>query len=99
MSIAFSADGKTNYHTQRVLTKRRMYSTFFDEKEKQWTGLSRVPFYNSNLSVGQAILHSLELNPSKIAQVILLSSLMLKLPALWIIIISDQRQQWNDANE
>ncbi|XP_037028941.1 4-coumarate--CoA ligase 1-like [Bradysia coprophila] len=46
-----------------------MFSTIFDEKEKLWTGLSRAPHYNINLSVGQAILQSLESNPNKIGQI------------------------------
>lgn len=46
-----------------------MFNTIFNEKEKLWTGLHTVPFYNENLSVGQAILHSLTSNPNKIGQV------------------------------
>lgn len=46
-----------------------MFQTIYNEKEKLWTGLRTVPFYNENLSVGQAIIHSLESNPNKIGQV------------------------------
>lgn len=46
-----------------------MFVTMYNEKEKLWTGLRAAPFYNENLSVGQAILHSLELSPNSVGQV------------------------------
>lgn len=49
-----------------------MYTTIYNEKEKFWTGQPSVPFYHENLSVGQAILHSLESSPNKVGQVSLI---------------------------
>lgn len=46
-----------------------MYKTFYNDEKKIWTGKRTVPFYHENLSVGQAILHSLETNPNHISQV------------------------------
>lgn len=46
-----------------------MFRTIYNEKEKLWTGLRTVPVYNENLSVGQAIIHSLDWSPYKIGQV------------------------------
>lgn len=48
-----------------------MYRTIYDEETKMWTGLSKVPLYNLSVSVGQVILESLDRDPDKIGQVIL----------------------------
>lgn len=76
-NISCIEQGITYRHQEKILLsalfsskkKDKMYTTVYDEKEKLWTGLCKVPFYNENLSVGQAILHSLESSPNKIGQV------------------------------
>lgn len=97
-SIKCRREKSFSYCVYWVLIKGKMYSTIFNEKEKLWTGLSRTPFYNVNLSLGQALLHSLESNPNKIVQVILMCLVCISI-SFRQILISDQRQQRNDADE
>lgn len=45
-----------------------MYRTTFDETNKQWNGPKTQPIYNLNTSVGNVLLHALEVNGSRTAQ-------------------------------
>lgn len=46
-----------------------MFQTFFNKENRIWHGYMTPPLYNPNISMGQAILKALELNPLKVAQV------------------------------
>lgn len=46
-----------------------MLKTHYNKNTKIWKGLSVLPLYNPNISVGQAILHALTRSPDHIAQV------------------------------
>lgn len=47
-----------------------MFHTNFDENTLTWSGLQKVPTYNSNVTVGQVVLEALQRNPKKIGQVL-----------------------------
>lgn len=46
-----------------------MFQTTFDKKANLWSGVNRPQLYNPNINIAQAILRSLKLFGSKIAQV------------------------------
>lgn len=46
-----------------------MFKTTFDEKAKLWSGIERPQLYNPNINIAHAILRSMKLFGSKIAQV------------------------------
>lgn len=46
-----------------------MHSTRFDSATMLWSGAKSNPVFNPNVSIGQAILWTLEKDPNKIAQV------------------------------
>lgn len=46
-----------------------MFQTTFDKKVNLWSGLNRPQLYNPNINIAQALLRSMKLYGSKIAQV------------------------------
>lgn len=46
-----------------------MYRTIYNDKEKLWHGLKPRPLYNPEITIGEALLKTMQINKSKIAQV------------------------------
>lgn len=46
-----------------------MFQSGYDEKRKQWRGLENRPLYNPEISLGEVLLKTMQVNGSKIAQV------------------------------
>lgn len=47
-----------------------MFRTIYDESKKQWSGPKTKSIFNPHTSLGSVILNALEVNGSKVAQVI-----------------------------
>lgn len=47
-----------------------MYKTYYDKREKLWSGRSTEPLYNPKINLGQVLLSSMSTYGSKIAQVL-----------------------------
>lgn len=72
-----------------------MFDTIYNESEKSWHGVDRVPVFNRDVSIGQVMLDALERHPNGIAQV---SDVVKVIPKKGKFnqfqIIPDYRPQW-----
>lgn len=58
-----------HYSVHSELDQTEMFRTIYDEKHKQWLGVKKRPIYNPAITLGEALLKTMQVHGPKIAQV------------------------------